>query len=478
MQEISTQEIHFSPASFCSSDGRLFHWNGQLYRAISYDRTPFFENLWKNGVIDKLVHNGFLVESKPVDLHIDGYGMVINHRELPIITYPFEWCDQALFDAALYLLSLNLNLLEHGLMTHDVHPWNIMFEQTKPIFVDLGSIQTYDKINFEKWIENFYRFYLRPLHLFAQGQSRIARLCMQDWREWQGGVSEFDYVRLTEKDIDQRFFAIKRRRLMNLLPNFIKTPTRSILQIARKYREKRGINRIPKDNVMSRQNAMNNLNSCVDSIEFPRTLNWDYYKDLFSFPSFDDPSDWSSKNQYVAKILKMTNPRSVLDIGSNRGWYSLLAAKQGADVVAFEIDEILTSLLYLDAKYHDVSVHPLVINFLWPSPNIGLLDYWPSAIKRLQSDLVIALALIHHLVHREGMQFDHIIKGFSLFSNSWLLTEFIELDDEHLSKWAQHEYDWYTLDNFLTSLEKRYEVIQLKKSDPATRTLVLCKKRI
>ena len=478
MQEICPQEVHFSPASFCSSDGRLFHWNNQLYRAISYDRTPFFENLWKNGVIDKLVQNGLLVESKPVDLHFDGYGMVIKHRELPLITYPFEWCDQAFFDAALYILSLNLNLLEHGLMTHDVHPWNIMFEKTKPLLVDLGSIQTYHKINFEKWVENFHRFYLRPLHLFAQGQSRIARLCLQDWRDWQGGVSEYEYVRLTEKDIDQRFIASKRRRLMHLMPDYIKTPTRSILHIIRKYREKREINRIPKDDIISRQNAINSLISCVDSIEFQRTLHWDYYKDLFSFPSFDDPSIWSRKNRYVEKIVKMTNPQLVLDIGSNRGWYSLLAAKQGADVVAFEIDELLTSYLYLDAKDQDLSVHPLVINFLWPSPSIGLLEYWPSAKERFQSDMVIALALIHHLVHREGMQFDHIIEGFSLFNNSWLLTEFIEMGDEHLSKWAHHEYDWYTLDNFLTSLEKRYEVIQMKKSDPKTRSLIFCKKRI
>ena len=74
-----------------------------------------------------------------------------------------------------FFIDFNLDLLKEGLVSRDVHPYNILFEGTRPSFVDFDSISSWETVDFEEWEENFYRFYLRPLHLVAIGNERIAR---------------------------------------------------------------------------------------------------------------------------------------------------------------------------------------------------------------------------------------------------------------------------------------------------------------
>lgn len=477
VEELCLEDIRFSPSSFCSSVGRLFEWQGEIYRAISPERSSFFEQLFHDGVIDHLIKAGFLVESKPVRARLAGYGLVVHHRRLPIVSYPFEWCDQALKDAALFFLNLNLTLVQFGLMAHDVHPWNILFEGPRPVFVDLGSIKPLEKVDINKWIEEFHRFYLRPLHLFASEQRRLARLCLQDWREWHGGVLQEDFIRLTERDLDRRFLSKQVERVRRVVPAQLQRALRPLRSSLRKHGTSRTVAVSAQDDAGSRTSALNCLIGEIEAIGLPEALHWDYYRDLFAFPSFEDSSAWSPKHRNVASILEAKKPSSVIDIGSNRGWYAQLAARRGANVVAMDMDERLVSILYQDTKSNKLPVHPLVMNFLWPSPGFGLLDFWPSAVNRLRGEMVMALALVHHLVHKEGMQFDHIVDGFTKFTTRWLLTEFIPYDDPHLSTWDVKHLDWYCLDNFLGALRREYNLIQVMDSDPAPRVLIFCERK-
>src|SRR5678815_3981698 len=92
--------------------------------------------------------------------------MVVRHRMVPFTSYPEEWCPAMLKDAALTLLDLLVELARCGLTLKDAHPWNLLFDRGRPVYVDLVSITP---LVDERWRNEaeFRRFYLHPLLLMA-----------------------------------------------------------------------------------------------------------------------------------------------------------------------------------------------------------------------------------------------------------------------------------------------------------------------
>jgi SAM-dependent methyltransferase len=203
---------------------------------------------------------------------------------------------------------------------------------------------------------------------------------------------------------------------------------------------------------------------------------WLEYYDGF-FPSFSPSDEWTAKHISVHQALSDLKPDSVLDIGSNRGWYSQLATLQGSRVVAFDVDEGCITQLYYDSKEKNLPILPLVMDFRNPSPGYGLCNQWLApATERLKCDMVLALALIHHLVFKQHLNFDQIINGLSIFSKRWLLVEFIPRDDRYVREWWSERFSWYTLDNFISALKKQFHNVRILPSYPEPRVLLLCEK--
>lgn len=476
MSVITSDEIQFIQASFCSRGGRLFEWNGKLYRGLSPQLSPFYEQLFQDGQIDRMVDAGFLVKTEMTDLRLDGYGLVVKHRKIPFVSYPYEWCSEALKEAALFFLDFNLELLKAGLLSFDVLPNNIVFDGSKPLFVDLDSIRKWDTVDLSVWFEEFQLLFLRPLRLFEAGHERIARLCLSDWKGWRRGVSYDDFVRLTDQALGERFLQTQAQSVARRLPYRLKTPLRRTQRtIAGRFHPSTAPELLSIQQVASELRA---LRTQVSALNMVRTPSWDYYRDLFAFPSFTDTHEWSPKHLGVAQALDTATPMSVIDIGSNRGWYAQFAASRGATVIALDRDDNLVSLLYRDAKRTGLPLQPLVMDVVWPTPTQGLLGVWTSAVDRLECDMAMSLALIHHLVHAEGMRFDQVVDGLSQFTSRWLLIEFVPYEDPNLDQWqGLFRQSWYNLDNFLTALKRRYNVIKITGSDPPQRTLILCEKR-
>ena len=62
---------------------------------------PILRQLFRDGIIQRLVDGGLLIETLPTSLKIDGYEMVVSHRHVPFASYPEEWCPAMLKVAAL-----------------------------------------------------------------------------------------------------------------------------------------------------------------------------------------------------------------------------------------------------------------------------------------------------------------------------------------------------------------------------------------
>jgi hypothetical protein len=227
----------------------------------------------------------------------------------------------------------------------------------------------------------------------------------------------------------------------------------------------------------ARRGFFTSLRKIVSSIRLPsENSRWAaYYADIESFMR---PADFDRKQAAVARVLEECRPASVVDIGCNRGGFSILAANAGARVTAFDSDEPSIALLYRLARDRKLDILPLVMDVLSPSPACGwrAMQY-PAAPQRFRSEMALALALVHHLAITQRQTFERIVPTLADYADRWLLTEFVPLDDprsREISVTQQRDMSWYTLEGFVEALGTTFSRVETIPSHPEGRTLLLC----
>lgn len=480
--QIPIEEVKFHPSSLVDRNGQLFEWQNRLYRAIGPRNASFVQSLFaSHGVIEQLLHKELLVETELEPLTLEGYGLILKHRRIPFVSYAYEWTPSMLKDAAIHLLRLNLELAAYGLTTQDAHPWNVLFDSCKPVFVDIGSIVPANLSKPWPSSDEFSRFFLHPLLLFSQGENKITRWLLHDHR----GISLEDMARIERPltpptfleaisitgDATKRAF-LHRIRKRKALYRAVKAVRNSVI-----FRR-----RPPNKTQISLVDQLEELKEDIENIEMPKqsTLWLDYYSRT-SFPSFENPTEWTLKHKSVVETLVESQPHTVLDIASNRGWYSRKAAKLGSDVVSFDTDEPSINMLYADLKQQRDHVLPLIMDILSPSPGYGWFGRgWAiPATNRFQCEMVLALAIIHHIAFKASIPGNlcHIVDLLGAFAQRWLLIEFVPPEDQYVAEWYNENYSWYSLDNLVVALERDFRVIRHMPSYPAPRILLLCERK-
>ncbi len=318
---IPATEQHWLSESFVDPNGRLFEWRGELYRALD----PVYAARWKqwakSGVIDGLVRDGLLIESEWSGLKTDAGKAVLHHRRVAVQSYCYEWPPAMLRDAALLTIDLCIRLAEHGLTLQDGHPWNILFEGTKPVYVDAGSIvPARDDILWAPY-QQFCNFFLYPLYLYAAGQDHIARWLMRDYL---AGVSDGDLLAALPASFKLRH---PRRTLGVAIPKAVsklfehlpEDMQQRFLSISKSANSGPGQGRL-------KLKFFTSLRKNIEGLELkPRTSHWARYyghPDMQYFQTDLSPGDWQLKYQAVGKTLTDLRPKSVLDVGANTGRYS------------------------------------------------------------------------------------------------------------------------------------------------------------
>jgi SAM-dependent methyltransferase len=466
--DIASDQVEFHRLSYVDASGRVFWWQGDLYRAIDPAREDFYRRLISEGVIERLVQERLVVDTTPAEITLDGK-LVLRHRSLPFVSHPFEWSPEMLRDAALATIALQRTLARDGVSLQDAHPLNIVFDGSRPLFVDLGSLVPAPAGHDWPALDEFRRYFVNPLLLYANGHSRVARWLSLDTRE---GVLEGEVEFLGPRQAAAHVRAIPRRALelgRRHLPQPARRALTPLLGAVRTSRDAR------------RARAPRHPGEALDALEHElRSLDlapapglWTAYYE--EFPSFDHPADWSVKRQTVASVLDRLRPETVLDVGANRGWFSLLAARRGSSVVAFDTDEHSIDDLHRQARADDLPLQSLVVDVRRALEGVGVLGP-PS--DRIRCDLVLALAITHHLVFTAGLPFARVVELLSSFVEKHLLVEFVPADDIHVRSWSPETRSWYTLDNFLAALQCEFDHVEVLSSSPDPRVLVFCSREV
>lgn len=427
------------------------------------------------------------------------YDLVLEHERIPFISYPHEWPTSMLKDAALFHIDLYTKIGPHDLTIKDWHPLNILFKGTEPVFVDFTSIIPIDNLKDEEYLTPphvpvpfqqlwnttsayFYEMYRRmyvpyfllPLYMFQKKRYKEARLRMLQ-TTLNTSHSVIDY-----NEVFGRF-----------------TVGRTINEI-REFRKKLSL----ADHERYKPRFLNTLKNEIESIDVSLKMSsyTNYYDEKKENFSFEPNSLWTNKQIAVYDAIKKLKPKTVLDAACNTGWFSILAARHGCKVVAFDIDEACINTLYDRAKQEQLSILPLVVDITNTTPDVYPIEYENetklslihgevplllSAEKRLKCDMVLALAIIHHLCLGAGKDFSDIIKKINSFCEKYLILEFVEMDDDMVlnepsffSAYCRNksDFDWYNLDNLSSVLKKHFDSIEIKDSHPKNRKILICKK--
>ena len=460
----------------------LYKTSDKIIRAIKPKSTEFYTQILEHPTIIKLMDDGILIPTRRSSIKIKGHDLVLEHPLLPLVSYPFEWTPNMYRDATVNILRLNLELLKAGYCTHDAHLWNVVFDGITPRFVDFTSIIKALPGNRWRAKKQFNDFCLNPLLIMEAGYPTTARSLMREIFYYPDPAFVNKLLKIPVnpfyifKQINATTYGYARQFAAKLSPD-----TKNIIKkfIGEAKKMSATLEKVNGSDIVDVQKVLKKISALTLS---PKIAQWsEYYSGKNELPIYDGNLDVlnsirnsTPKHLFISEVLQKIKPMTVLDMGCNRGLYSQIAALQGARVVGVDMDERALDDMYLDSKRLKTNALPLYINTVAPAEAIGFKEMpFPSVTKRLQSELVMCLALVHHLVFKTTkMSFAHIAKLFDTYSEKYLLVEFIPKEDIHIRDWYTEDFDWYHLDNFKLALSEYFPKIEVFESFPSPRVLL------
>ncbi len=446
-------------SSFRDPSGFVFHLDGNLYRQVNRSYQANYDLLLSSGLYDALVKDGLLIPHVETDIpprRAELAYRVIKPQLVRFISYPYEWCFSQLKDAALATLTIHKRAIEHGMILKDASAYNIQFVDGKPVLIDTLSFDRYQEG--QPWIayKQFCQHFLAPLAL----------MCYRDVRLGQMLRTHIDGIPL---DMVSSLLPRRTRMSFSLLTN-IHLHAKSQQRHASKPRA-------PQQHGMSRR-AMLGL---VDSLESGvKKLRWrakdtpwaDYYDHTnYEVESLDH------KEQIVAEYLQSVPASLVWDLGANTGRFSRVATRAGAECIAFDLDPAAVEKNYLEClQTNEGHLLPLVLDLTNPSPAIG----WEHAermslLERGPADLVLALALVHHLAIGNNVPLDGIARFLKRCCRS-LIIEFVPKEDsqvKHLLASREDIFPDYHEAGFESSFERHFSIEKKNAVSGSTRNIYL-----
>lgn len=454
----------FDPGSFRDRDSRVFSRDGKIYRALTQAALDDWQAASRCDFWQCHQAAGSLIESELLESTLSArmieapYVSVLEHPRLPWISYPYEWTFRMLQQAALLQLQLLDEALAVDVILKDATPYNLQFQGTRPVFIDVGSFTRYTPGT--PWLayRQFCQLFLYPLLLQAYRgcdfqpwlRGSLAGITPQQcgslfpWTDfWRKGVLSHVWLHaLMERNV----------RVDNsaLSSNMRATGfTKEMLQ-----QNVRGLRRL------------------IERLRWqPARSRWSDY-DRCAAPV---QSDATVKEEFVQQITQQQRWSLVWDIGCNRGRYSRIAAEHADLVLAIDFDHLTVDTLYEElAQAGELRIIPTVMNLAEASPGWG----WRGTERRRfedrgQPDLLLMLAVLHHLVLGENLLLADVLDWIAERQASVIL-EFIDREDPQVQTLLAHraiqEPD-YTREHFEALLHARFEVVRQLDLPSQTRTL-------
>jgi len=456
MALIREEEISYSDLSLVDPVGRLFHWNDGIYRGIYPNSAELVRDLFASGCLQELMRRGFFPQSQITEHVMEGFDFVVEHKTVPYVIYPHEWSFDMFRDASLAVLEVVEICAKFGWDIKDCHPQNVLFSGNQPLFVDLGSFRKKPRsVGFEKGLD-FLRCYWRPLYVWASGESFLAQRLissgsgpMPDLSWWLYRHSSLRVLGAKKCARLAKWSAKWARKAAKLLRhgNVVSWLSPSLAS------------RLPAS-ILAKNPSL--LRRKIARLTQPLPSQWDDYHSehiqngaIISTPRFDR----------ILEIIRLLDCASATELAGNQGLLTLLiGAKTKLDrVVCTDYSSSAINRFYNYCRSHTDKLNArhlqgAVLDFMLPERTFG--EASPS--ERLKSDLVIALAVTHHLILTQNYPLREILKTIRGYTRRFAMIEFMPL-----GLWNGHNAppvpDWYTKDWFQQIFTEFFDLVAVEE---------------
>ncbi len=338
-------------------------------------------------------------------------------ERVDFVSAPFEWCDSQLKSAAELTLDISTRILLHGYELKDAASWNVIFDGCRPVFCDHLSFQA---IASRQWwaFGQFLRHFVFPLQV---SKTR--------------GLSTAKVFRMSRDGLT----AQETRQLLGLHRFFSRTWPLLLMSGAGRPA---AVSKAATNDLASSPGfhghlygycrwAMSGLGNSGGKSSL-----WIDYKDTRSHYEEDARN---AKRATVSEWLDTTQPKRLIDVGANTGEFTSLAVEKGIRVVAIEQDHACATYIY-QSNSNSKLVYPVLANLGDLCGGAG----WSgtehtSLVSRLRgyADMVLALAVIHHLAVSESIPLDMIADFIADTTRNHAIVEFIDETDPMLVSLAE-----------------------------------------
>lgn len=448
------------PSSYRDNDGFVFEQDGKIYRRIQPGYEPHYDRLMNSDLYDELVKNGKLIAHAEATAAISAQfkdGRVLLPDQLLFISYPYEWSFDMWKDAALCTLQVASTSLKKDMVLKDATPFNIQFVQGRPVFIDTLSFEIYEEGN--PWVayRQFCESFLAPLLLMHYCHPNTGKL----FTVYPNGIP-----------IDLLVTLLPKRSKWNM-NTFLHIHLQAKLSTNKKRSSATG-NKFSKQKL---EILLKGLEDFVKKLSARKVkTTWDdYYSGTILGEEY-----LKAKTSLVKSYIDGTGFKTVIDLGANDGHFSFLFDPV-TKVIATDADINCINELYLKIKKESrTNILPLVNDLTTPSPAIGWNNAERDSISnRLKADLVLALALVHHLAIAKNVPLQMIADWLHPMAEN-LIIEFVPKTDEKVKLLLQNRediFEEYSLDNFKAIFAGKYLIVKEDTIGNTGRVLFLMKRK-
>jgi len=482
MTEKMTKHPHH-PASYRDPAGYVFQAGGVYYRQVSQRGAADYDWLMSSGLYRVLTEKGLLLSHAEIQEGLNGSAgsgpeegyKTLRPVQLNFISYPYEWSFDQLRDAALLTLKILSLAIDHGMTLKDATPFNIQFHEGRPVFIDTLSFEKH--IVQEPWVayRQFCECCLYPLYL-----EHYTGISSQKWlTAWPDGIPAAATASLLPWRSRLNMGVWMHVRLQNMV--------KPAADKGKGYQAEgvEGTRKPPSFNLQKLRHLIQHLEQIVAGLRPRETVKagWSNYygKTILGQGYLDE------KEKVFRELIQGLSFNSALDLGANEGYFSLIAAEQNsrekkAMVLSVDADPYCINALYRVIREKELpNIQPLCIDLAQPSAAIGFRNAERAAFNdRARADLVLALALIHHLALGYNIPLNDIAPYLAELTTGWLLAEFVPLKDEKAQELVRNKrqyhrpYDQAAFENAFLE----YFSVEKKERIPGTERILYLMKKI
>lgn len=459
--------------SFRDPDGFVFRAGSRILRAVEPSAFDSLQEFLGSQVAKSFTSAGRLVTTSfpgraefasdiPADYHL------AEHELIPFASIPAEWPPEMLAAAGFLTLDLAEQCLEQGWRLKDASPYNVLFRGPTAVFVDLLSFEKRDPTD-SLWppYAQFVRTFLLPLLAYRASNESLVRV----WLASRDGLLPGQVYRalswtqrLTSPGLSLASVPTWLTKQAESDESIYKPrptdPDRATFTLSTVFRRLR--------------RQLRRLSSGQGDSHWSRYLDTltHYNKEQFAF-----------KEAFVAEALREFAPQQVLDVGANTGHFSELAANSGARVVAIDYDQAAAGRIWQRAFEKKLDILPLVVDLSRPTPALGWRNReYRSFLDRARGafDLVLMLAVIHHLLVTERVPLDEILELAAELTTDLLLIEFVEPSDPMFRRLARGRdplYAHLTASYFESACGSRFRIVRREPIPQSNRILYLLRRK-